>query len=124
MFIQLTEVEDTFRTEKHDLGMRPIYHQKQDRTQAHILVCFLSLAMWRTLQQWMKTSGLGTAPRKLIEEMREVISLDVLLPAKDKNIRVRVVSTPSKELKVLLQTMKIFLPNRPKIIENVVKKIV
>jgi len=122
-YIQLTEVEDAFRTEKHDLGMRPIYHQKQDRTQAHILVCFLSLAMWRTLQQWMKTSGLGTAPRKLIEEMGEVRSLDVLLPAKDKNIRLRVVSTPSKELKVLLQRMKIFLPNRPRIIENVVKKI-
>jgi len=122
-YVQLTEVEDAFRTEKHDLGMRPIYHQKQDRTQAHILVCFLALAMWRTLQQWMKTSGLGTAPRKLIEEMREVRSLDVLLPAKDKNIRLRVVSTPSKELKVLLQRMKILLPNRPKIIENVVKKI-
>src|SRR3989338_6220804 len=122
-YIQLTEVEDAFRTEKHDLGMRPIYHQKQDRTQAHILVCFLSLAMWRTLQQWMKASGLGTAPRKLIEEMREVRSLDVLLPAKDKTIRLRVVSTPSKELKVLLQRMKILLPNRPKIFENVVKKI-
>jgi len=115
-YIQLTEVEDAFRTEKHDLGMRPIYHQKQDRTQAHILVCFLSLAMWRTLQQWMKASGLGTAPRKLIEEMREVKSLDVLLPAKDKTIRLRVVSTPSKELKVLLQRMKIFLPDRSKII--------
>ena len=123
-YIQLTEVEDAFRTEKHDLGMRPIYHRKQDRTQAHILVCFLSLAMWRTLQQWMKTSGLGTAPRKLIEEMREVRSLDVLLPAKDKTIRLRVVSTPSKELKVLLQRLKIRLPNRPKIIENVVKKTV
>lgn len=122
-YIQLTEVEDAFRTEKHDLGMRPIYHRKQDRTQAHILVCFLSLAMWRTLQQWMKASGLGTAPRKLIEEMREVKSLDVLLPARDKTIRLRVVSTPSKELKVLLQRMKIFLPNRPKIIENVVQKI-
>jgi transposase len=123
-YIQLTEVEDAFRTEKHDLGMRPIYHRKQDRTQAHIFVCFLSLAMWRTLQQWMKTFGLGTPPRKLIEEMREVRSLDVLLPAKDKTIRLRVVSTPSKELKVLLQRMKIVLPNRPKIIENVVKKIV
>ena len=72
--------------------------------------------IWRTLQQWMKASGLGTAPRKLIEEMREVRSLDVLLPAKDKTIRLRVVSTPSKELKVLLQRMKIFLPNRSKII--------
>ncbi|HWQ68409.1 MAG TPA: IS1634 family transposase [Patescibacteria group bacterium] len=96
-YIQLTEVEDAFRTEKHDLGMRPLYHHKQDRTQAHILVCFLALSMWRTLQQWMKASGLGTAPRKLIEEMREVRSLDVLLPAKDKTIRLRVVSTPSKE---------------------------
>jgi len=122
-YIQLTEVEDAFRTEKHDLGMRPIYHQKQDRTQAHILVCFLALSMWRTLQQWMKASGLGTAPRKLIEEMREVRSLDVLLPARDKTIRLRVVSTPSKELKVLLQRMKILLPNKPKIIQNVVQKI-
>lgn len=122
-YIQLTEVEDAFRTEKHDLGMRPIYHQKKDRTQAHILVCFLALSMWRTLQQWMKISGLGTAPRKLLEEMREVRSLDVLLPARDKTIRVRVVSTPSKELKVLLQRMKIVFPNKPKIIHNVVQKI-
>jgi transposase len=115
-YIQLTEVEDAFRTEKHDLGMRPIYHRKQDRTQAHILVCFLALAMWRTLQQWMKASGLGTAPRKLMEELREVRSLDVLLPARDKTIRLRVVSTPPKELKVLLQRMKVLLPNKPKII--------
>jgi len=125
-YIQLTEVEDAFRTEKHDLGMRPIYHQKQGRTQAHILVCFLSLAMWRTLQQWMKASGLGTAPRKLIEEMREIRSLDVVLPTRDKAIRLRVVSTPPKELKVLLQRLKIQMPNRPKIIENaknVVQKI-
>ncbi len=122
-YIQLTEVEDAFRTEKHDLGMRPIYHQKQERTQAHIMVCFLALAMWRTLQQWMKASGLGTAPRKFIEEIREVKSLDVLLPAKDKTIRLRVVSTPSKELKVLLQRMKILMPNRARLIENVVRKI-
>jgi transposase len=121
-YIQLTEVEDAFRTTKHDLGMRPIFHQKKDRTQAHILVCFLSLALWRTLQQWMKTAGLGTAPRKLLEEMRELKSLDVLLPARDKTIRLRVVATPSPPLKVLLQRMKIPLPNRPRIIENVVHK--
>ena len=121
-YIQLTEVEDAFRTAKHDLGMRPVYHQKQERTQAHILVCFLSLALWRTLQQWMKASGLGTAPRKLVEEMREVRSLDVLLPAKDTTIRLRVTATPTPELKVLLQRLKLLLPNRPKILQNVVQK--
>ena len=59
------------------------------------------------------------------EEMREVRSFDVVLPARDKTIRLRVVSTPSKELKVLLQRLKVLLPNRPKIIEkaaNVVQK--
>jgi transposase len=121
-YIQLTEVEDAFRTAKHDLGMRPIYHHKTDRAQAHILVCFLSLAMWRTLQQWMKASGLGTAPRKLLEEMREIKSLDVLLPTRGRNIQLRVVATALKELKVLLQRIKVTLPNRPKIIENVVQK--
>ena len=101
--------------------LRPIFHRKQERTQAHILVCFLALTMWRTLQQWMKTSGLGTAPRKLLEELRELKSLDVLLPTREKNLRLRMVATPEKELKVLLQRMKILLPNKPKIIENVVR---
>lgn len=122
-YIGLTEVEDAFRTTKSDLGIRPIFHQKQDRTQAHILVCFLALAMWRTLQQWMIASGLGSAPRKLLDEMREIKSLDVLLPAREKTIRLRVVSTPPKGLKVLLQRMKLFLPNRSKLIGNVVQNL-
>lgn len=121
-YIQLTEVEESFRTEKHDLGMRPIFHHKQKRTQAHILVCFLALALWRTLQQWMKAAGLGTAPRKLLEEMRELKSLDVLLPTREKTIRLRMVATAPKELKMLLQRMKIPLPNKPQVIENVVTK--
>ena len=121
-YIQLTEVEDSFRTEKYDLGMRPIFHHKEDRTQAHILVCFLALTMWRTLQQWMKGSGLGTAPRKLLEELRELRSLDVLLPTRERTIRLRMVATPAMELRPLLQRLKIPIPNRPKTIENVVDK--
>ena len=65
-YIQLTQVEDAFRITKSDLGIRPIYHQRSDRTRAHILVCFLALAMWRALEQWMSGCGLGTAPRKLL----------------------------------------------------------
>ena len=70
----------------------------------------------------MKASGLGTAPRKLLEELRELKSLDVLLPTREKILRLRMVATPDKELKVLLQRMKILLPNKPKVIENVVEK--
>jgi hypothetical protein len=70
----------------------------------------------------MKALGLGTAPRKLLEELRELRSLDVLLPTREKPLRLRMVATPSRELKVLLQRMKILIPNRPKRIENVVEK--
>jgi len=120
LYIQLTQAEDAFRTTKSDLGLRPVYHQTTERTEAHILVCFLALAMWRTLQQWMECAGLGTAPRKLVEEMREIRSLDVVLPAKDKKIRLRTVSAAPQELKILLQRLKLPLPNVPKVIENVV----
>ncbi len=64
----------------------------------------------------------GTAPRKLLEELRELRSLDVFLPTREKTIRLRMVATPARELKVLVQRMKILIPNRPKIIENVVEK--
>jgi len=70
----------------------------------------------------MKASGFGTAPRKLLEELRELKSLDVLLPTREKVIRLRMVATPARELKVLLQRMKILIPNRPKMIKNVVEK--
>jgi transposase len=122
-YMELTQVEGAFRITKSDLGIRPVYHQRTDRTQSHILVCFLALAMWRALEQWMSSCGLGTAPRKLLEELREIRSLDVLLPSKDKTIRLRAVATAPQDLKVLLHHLKLPLPNRPKLIQNVVAQI-
>lgn len=114
-YIGLTQIEDSFRISKHDLGLRPIFHQKQDRTQAHILVCFLALVMWRTLQQWMDGAGLGTAPRKLLEEMAEVRSLDVILPTRQgTELRLRTVAKPEQRLAILLQKLELPLPNKPK----------
>ena len=109
---------------KHDLELRPIFHHKQDRTQAHILVCFLALALWRTLQHWMASNGLGTAPRKHLEEMAEVRSMDAVLPTRaGQDLRLRVVSHPEPRLAILFQHLGLPLPNRPKGIQNVVKKI-
>lgn len=114
-YIGLTQIEDTFRISKHDLGLRPVYHQKQERTQAHILVCFLALVMWRTLQQWMHRSGLGDAPRKLLEQIAEVRSLDIVLPTgAGKDIRLRTVSKPEEHLAILLQRLALLLPSKPK----------
>jgi transposase len=114
-YIGLTQIEDSFRIDKHELGLRPIYHHKQDRTQAHILVCFLALVMWRTLQQWMSGCGLGTAPRKLLEHMAEVRSLDIVLPtATGTELHLRTISRPETHLAILLQKLGLPLPNKPK----------
>ena len=49
---------------------------------AHILVCFLAYVLWKTLAGWMRGSGLGDAPRTLLEELAKIKSGDVVLPAK------------------------------------------
>jgi transposase len=122
-YIHLTEVEDAFRISKSDLGLRPVYHQKQDRVQAHIMVCFLALAMWRVLEAWLSSSNLGDCARQVIRQMETMHSMDVLLPVKDKaTIRLRLVAKPGKLAADLLDQMQLMLPTRPKLIQNVVEK--
>jgi transposase len=72
-YIQLTQAEAAFRTAKSDLGLRPIYHQTTARVEAHILVCFLALAMWRTLEMWMHGQGLGTCARRSAGAVAQVV---------------------------------------------------
>ncbi len=123
-YIQLTQAEAAFRTSKTDLNLRPVFHQVAGRVQAHVLVCFLSLAMWRVLEMWMSAKGLGSCARQLLLELDELRSMDVVLPTKETgDVRLRVVAKPDKPLAQLLVRLGIELPNLPKVIENVVPKI-
>ena len=120
-YIGLTEAESAFRQVKGPLGLRPIHHQKDARVEAHIFVAFLALCLRRSLALWMEGCGLGSAPQKLIDELRQIHSLDVVLDAHDHTeIRLRVVGTPDDRARVLLQKLNLKLPNRPKRIQNVV----
>jgi transposase len=125
-YIQLTQAEAAFRTSKSDLGLRPVFHHKKERVAAHILVCFLALAMWRSLEQWMSAKGLGTCARQLLKEMAQVKSMDVLVPVKrdalQTHLRVRVVSTPEPALGQLLAHLGLQLPKGARQIANVVTK--
>jgi len=71
-YIQLTQAESAFRTEKSELNLRPIWHHHEERVQAHILFSFLAYAMWKTLEQWMARGGLGNGPRTVIEELARI----------------------------------------------------
>ena len=125
MYMQLNQAEKAFRMSKSDLGMRPIFHQREHRVQAHIFVCFLALAMYKSLELWMVSKGLGNSPAKLLEEFKEIHSMDVVLPVKDHNpIRLCVVGKPDEHVQILLHRLDIKMPNRPKIVQNVVKTLV
>jgi Transposase DDE domain len=117
-YIQLTDAEWAFRIHKDELVIRPIWHQKDQRVQAHILVCFLAYVLWKALAQWMQRSGLGDAPRTLIDELAKIKSGDVVLPTQTtdgqpaRTVRLRCVTTPDAAQKVLLQRLGVTLPTR------------
>jgi transposase len=116
-YIQLVDAEWAFRITKDELELRPIWHQQEHRVQGHILVCFIAYAMWKTLSGWMKASGLGEAPRPLVEELSTIKSADVLLPTRQVDgsagptLVVRCVTRPDEHQAVLLNRLGIEMPN-------------
>src|SRR3989475_12013226 len=79
-YIQLTDAEAAFRIQKSELGIRPVWHQREDRVQAHILVCFLAYVLWKTLEQWQRRAGLGRSPPPIPDEPRPPHSPPAALP--------------------------------------------
>jgi transposase len=111
-YIQLTQAEAAFRIHKQDLSLRPIWHQKKDRVQAHILVCFLAYVLWKTLGLLCQQAGLGDEPRPVFEELSQICTVDVVLPTKTgRELRRRCVAQPTKHQAILLQKLGLILPS-------------
>ena len=85
--------------------------------QAHILVCFLAYALWKTLAGWMQGAGLGDAPRTLLYELAKIKSGDIVLPVqtpdgRNKSICLRHVTEPDAAQSVLFKHLGLTLPRR------------
>jgi transposase len=110
-YIQLTEAEAAFCIHKSDLKIRPIWHQKEDRVLAHIFVCFLAYALWKTLGQMCQQAGLGNEPRRVLTELGDLRMMDVVLPTRSGiDIRRRCLSKPNDHQQILLEHLKLRLP--------------
>jgi transposase len=117
-YIQLTQAEAAFRIQKNELSVRPIWHQREDRVQAHILVCFLAFVLWKTLEMWQQRAGLGNSPRTILEELARIQSHDVVLPtATNGQLRLRCVTQPDTAQSILLGRLGLVLPKRVRIPE-------
>jgi transposase len=126
-YMQLTEAEASFRALKSELSIRPLFHQKEPRVKAHVMVAFLGYALWVTLKHLLKrrpaivprpsASGVDNAeplsPMKVLALLSTLQSADIVLPTTDgREIRLRRVTEPTREQKSLLQQLGFRLPER------------
>lgn len=124
-YMQLTEAEASFRALKSELSIRPLFHQKEPRVKAHVLVAFLGYALWVTLKHLLKRcqapastdadvkNSQPLSPRKALDLLSTLHSADIVLPTTDgREIRLRRVTEPSAEQKLLLHQLSLDLPER------------
>lgn len=112
MYMQLSDAEAAFRTLKQDLSIRPIHHQLERRVEAHVLVCFIAYAMYRTLDR-LSQARLGCTGRKVLAQMAGIKSGDILLPLIDGRLLcLRRVSRPDARQAEILARLQIQLPER------------
>jgi transposase len=131
-YIQLTVVEKAFRVLKSELLLRPVWHQYSGRTQAHVLVCVLAYALWKTLDHLAKQAGLQTLIRKpdlerpdaspkprpmspevILRELGNIQIGDILLETTDgRHLALRRVARPNPEQARILAALQLTLPQR------------
>lgn len=113
-YIVLTEVEQAFKELKNDLDIRPVYHQKDRRIEAHIFVSFLSYCMQVTLKQRAKIKAPGLTPRAILEKFKAMQMIDVHLPTTDgRNLILPRYTQPEKDLQLLIYQLNLTLPEQP-----------
>ena len=113
MYMQLNDAEAAFRTLKQDLSIRPVFHQTEHRVKAHVLVCFLAYAMYRTLDRLAKAKGLDRTARRVLDSLAGIKSGDVILPLVDgRELKLRRVSRPDPQQAELLTRLGLDLPER------------
>jgi len=113
-YIQLTEVEAAFKNLKDDLALRPIYHQRENRIEAHILISFLAYCLHVSLHRRLRDLAPGLTPRAVLEKFATIQMLDVHLPTTDQRTVVMSRYTqPEPDVQLLLQRLKLQLPPQP-----------
>jgi len=123
-YMQLTEAEASFRALKSELSIRPLFHQLEPRVKAHVMVAFLGYALWVTLKHLLKrrpavpkpsASGVENTqpmtPMRAIALLSTLQSADIVLPTTDgREIRLRRITEPTAEQKLLLRELGVNLP--------------
>jgi hypothetical protein len=113
-YIQLTEIEQAFKELKGDLAIRPIYHQIDERIEAHIFVAFIAYCLQVTLKYRLKALAPGLTPRAALEKLAPMQMVDVQVPTTDGRVLILPRYTqPEPDQQLLLSQLKLTLPDQP-----------
>lgn len=113
-YMQLVFVEEAFRTLKGDLGLRPIFHHKVERIEAHLFVAFLAYCLSITLRQQLRAKAGGLMPRVVLEKLAAVEMLDVHIPTTDgRQLCLTRRTEPSMDVSLLLEHLGLTFPAQP-----------
>ena len=113
-YIQLVEIEAAFKNLKDDLHLRPIYHQLQQRIEAHIFVAFIAYCLHVTLRARLRPVAGGLTPRAVLDKFATIQMLDVKFPTTDgRTLILSRYTEPGTDQKLLLEQLKLTLPPQP-----------
>ena len=113
-YIRLTEIEQAFKELKHDLAIRPVYHQTDKRIEAHIFIAFIAYCLHVTLKQRTRSCAPGLTPRAVLEKFATMQMVDVHLPTTDgRQLVLPRYTQPDSDHQLLFQQLKLNLPAQP-----------
>ena len=114
LYMQLVEIEQAFKELKHDLAIRPIFHQRQERIEAHIFVSFIAYCLLVTLKNLARPRASGLTARAILEAFATIQMVDVHLPTTDgRHLVLPRHTRPNKEHELLLQQLGMTWPQQP-----------
>ena len=113
-YMRLTEIEQAFKELKHDLAIRPVFHQREDRIEAHIFIAFIAYCLQVTLKNLAKPCAPGLTPRAILEKFATIQMVDVHLPTTDgRHLTLPRHTRPSADHQLLLDQLKLRLSEQP-----------
>jgi transposase len=113
-YIQLVEIEAVFKTLKDDLSLRPFFHRREDRIEAHIFVAFLAYCLHVTLRARLRALAPGLTPRAVLDKFAAIQMLDVHFPTTDgRTLILSRYTQPEADQKILLEQLRLQLPAQP-----------
>ena len=113
-YLQLVEVEAAFKDLKGDLAIRPIYHQRPPRIEAHIFVAFLAYCLHVTLKAHLRPHAPGLTVRQVLEKFAAIQMLDVHFPTTDgRELIFTRYTQPEPDQQLLLAQLGWTLPSQP-----------